>query len=93
MSKLAEKSASRPIALTGLRSVEMICPCCGSPYWGSSGAWGTCNGSQYGFGPCKFKWPRELDWMYFRRRSDGGKFLTPDAFDRAIGPDQERGVA
>lgn len=94
MSKLPETPPARPIAREGLSSVEWLCPACGSPYWGNSGAWGVCHGSQYGRGPCKFRWPRDLDWMYFRRRVDGSEFTSPAEYDAQIGPaPSERGVA
>jgi len=94
MPKLAETAPGRPAsARSGLASVEWICPACGSPYWGSSGAWGQCNGPYHGGPHCKFKWPRDLDWMYFVRRADGSKFVSPAEYESTIGPQQTRGVA
>jgi hypothetical protein len=92
--KLAENPPRRPIALEGLSSVEWICPACGSPYWGTSGAWRICRGTQYGFGHCRFKSPVDLDWMYFRRRADASVFTSPAEYEKQIGPaSEDRGVA
>lgn len=85
MPKLALEGPPSRISLTGFGAVFFRCPTCQGNHWGTTGAWGHCNRPG-----CRFRWPRELDWLYFRRALDGGTFLSPAQFDDLI---NERGQA
>lgn len=66
-------------ALSGLLSVEFVCPTCRGKGWGTLGAVGRCNTRG-----CRFQWNRLNDFRVFFRKADGRGFASPLELEAAM---------